>query len=360
MSDLLSVVFYIATFSVSGLLFSQYKSKRKIIRIAGVSLSVLIPAIVAGLRYNVGTDYDNYNNMFTALRSIKLSEVHLHFQNIEKGFIFISKLLVIIFDNKVVFGIWALIILAILVLTLLRQYSQFDLTLCYVLFLFLTFSDSFNILRQCIAAVIVFYGFKYIFDNKPIRFLVIIVISSTIHFSALFAIPLWFLWNHKKTIIINYKKLGFVLMAACVAVVVWRPVLRFAMSIGIPFVDKYASYLSDRESSNRSFFVMLATLIVVLFTVRFLKCIDERTKFFIVAYAIGVIIESIGFYMPFAKRANLYYTIPLPMILSILPQSFTKNSRIIVKVCIVLYVIVQFIITAYILKQADLIPYRWK
>lgn len=72
MSELGSLFFYLFLFLVSTIFFSGYKSKRKIVRYIGISVSIILPAVIAGKRYKVGTDYMNYTAIINNIRSSTL------------------------------------------------------------------------------------------------------------------------------------------------------------------------------------------------------------------------------------------------------------------------------------------------
>ena len=64
MSSLLSITFYITTLTLSSL-FLHYGKKRRIKLL--IVLSLLLPILLSSFRYNVGTDYQSYINIYNNL-----------------------------------------------------------------------------------------------------------------------------------------------------------------------------------------------------------------------------------------------------------------------------------------------------
>lgn len=360
MSDIGSVLFYIVVLLTSGFFFSLYKSRKKLIRRCGISISIIIPTVLAGIRYDVGTDYENYNGIFTLLRNITVKDIFAHNLRFEKGFLILSKICTCFCSNKMIFAIIAFLTISIFVYTILNQYQDYNLTVCYIVFLFLDFTTSLNIMRQYLAVVLVFFGLKYVFENKPIKFLLIVIFAMTFHLTAVLALPMWFFWNHKenKSISLQIKAPAFV--GAVLIIINWKKILKYFINFNIPFISKYAGYLSGNEANNKSFYLHVVIALIMLFLVKYLKRYDDRILFFMYAYVIGILIEYTGFYITFVKRIGLYYMFPGILLFSMLERSFAgRQNKQIVRIMICTFWIMYFIVSASILKQGGLIPYKW-
>lgn len=359
MSEFESILLYFAVFLISTACFSCYRSTINIIKKAGVSLSVIIPAIFAGLRYEVGTDYANYYYGFSILKRMSLAALfHGSYNlNIEKFFSLISKLLLYVFNEKAIFGIWSGIIVFIYVYTLIHFYPDYDLSIAYFAVLTIFYSASFNILRQEIAISLVFFSIHYVYEDKFKNFIITILIATLIHSSAIVGIIIYFCWNHKthysRNLLHNWKTILLIL----IFLLTWKqllPKLTF-----ISFVQKfYDAYSSGNQGSNFSFLLKLILLIFFIYFEDALALNDEKMRFFILLFMIGTLLEYTGYYSTFVKRIGLYFSVSEILIFSNIRKIFTKRSEFLVRIIIFTLLYLEFFVLFYILKQSDMIPYK--
>lgn len=360
MGEFKSLVFYVLAMLCATMFFSMYKSKRKLYRKAGAFAGIMIPTLVSGFRYDVGTDYDTYNYIFSVIRQLSVGDILAEKVNLhmEKGFMFFVKLLSCIGNNKFIFGMITLCTVSIFAYTILTQYRNRNLTVVYALFLFIHYFSSLNIIRQYLAMAIVFWGMKYIFENKFLKYIIVIAMASFIHITVIVTLPMWFLWDHKRNRCIKVEKKGVIFVMALIVVMYWKQILKIVLTLNIPFLQKFIPYLEANEASNRTFYVKIFMLIVIILGMKCLKVYDERIECFVYLYAIGTIIEYVGFYIPFAKRAGLYYSFPGLIVMSLPEMMFKKNNRFIVNLFVIGIAIIYFILFAYILGQGGVIPYK--
>ena len=69
-------------------------------------------------------------------------------------------------------------------------------SLSYFLFLILFFNKSLNLCRQSIAIAIILYAIKYIYQKKPIKYILFCILASGFHSSSLIMIILYFYINY--------------------------------------------------------------------------------------------------------------------------------------------------------------------
>ena len=361
MGDFESLALYIFIALISTAFFSLYKSTYKLLRRLGLVMSVIIPAIFAGVRFNVGTDYPNYYWTFEHLKGVSFNWIitnPTHF-NMDRGFLLISKILSIGFSSKAIFGIWGAIILCLLVSTLYKQYKEYDIGLIFFSFLLLYYFNSFNILRQVVAASIVFFSLKYVFEGKIVRFLLCVAIAASFHFSALLAIPIWFLWNHKANKTIGITKKWTVLLVAFAFATLWQRLLQYLTVFNIASIIKYSEYLSGNDHSNTSFLVKLALTVIFFLLQTYLQRGDEKIGFFILLFAVGMIIDYTGYYSSFVKRSAMYYSMGETILFSRFIYLVNDRSKVMAKGIVVALILIYFTLSAFVLKQGGLIPYNY-
>lgn len=160
----------------------------------------------AGLRSGIG-DTGYYMYGFSSMKHYTLSDYFTLDIEKEKGYRFLLILISYLTDNEQVF----LLILSALTIGMIVisicQYSE-DVGMSFFL-LYATgiYSGTMNGARQYIVAAVIFLMTKFIIENKPINYIVILLLLSTIHTSALFMIPVFFfarkkVWNWSTVIYI--------------------------------------------------------------------------------------------------------------------------------------------------------------
>lgn len=166
---------------------------------------VFLPIIImVGTRSNI---YDTwaYRNTYIQLPT-NFSELFEYLKNVDKdtGFYYFSGFLKIVFKGSDIFYFFVLAaIQGISVLSVFRKYSY-----NYILsvFLFLASTDylawMYNGVRQFLAVTIIFAATTLLIKKKYIPLMLIIILASTIHLSALLMIPFAFIvqgqaWNKR-------------------------------------------------------------------------------------------------------------------------------------------------------------------
>ncbi|NMA49686.1 MAG: EpsG family protein [Tissierellia bacterium] len=166
-------------------IFKYSKNRRKNFLI----ISTLLLSILSGIRYNVGTDYNNYVVSF--VNQFNYSFWDFSYISRDYGFYFIYKLIGIFTKEYSI----ALTIISLLTVSLISStiysYSKMPLfsILLYITLNFYTF--SFNGVRQALAVAICVYSFRFIVDGDFRKFICCLIIASTIHFSAIVFIIAW-------------------------------------------------------------------------------------------------------------------------------------------------------------------------
>lgn len=127
----------------------------------------------------------------------------------DKGFYFLSAVIKCIVGNRSV--VYLFIIAALQAGMLFYVYRKYSSRYLMSFFLFLASTDyiswMFNGIRQFTAVTITFIGIKFILDKKYVKAIVLILIASLMHQSALLMIPFIFIvqgkaWNKKSVLCI--------------------------------------------------------------------------------------------------------------------------------------------------------------
>lgn len=170
----------------------QYRSGRQFAIISGAILS-----LSAGLRYCVGTDYGNYCNMWW--RYINSWKTDIFTFN-EPGFSLLTKAASLVYNNYAsMFFVVSILTVFFYVRTLYRYSPAFGSAIA-IYILYGEWQHSFNGIKQYLAAAIVFAGYVYLKDRKLFRYIIVVLIASSFHISALVMIPVYFFCDRKVTL----------------------------------------------------------------------------------------------------------------------------------------------------------------
>ncbi len=363
-SNFNSWLFYLGVFSGSAYLLgfiSQTQKKKTFFYFLITAIALALPILMAAYR-SCGTDSITY--MASYMRTSRTSWANV-WENIdsffESGHRLLVKFLGTFHSVRVYFGTYAAVTV-ICIYTATKYYKGKEIALSMFLFYFLLFISSFNGMRQNFAAAIVVLSFKYIFERKFIKFLLIILLATMFHTSALSMIFLYFLWQK------DQKLLPWPILFAIMAL--FTIVCLNLDSILGSFEDyefesdslqRYVNYTSNTfEAKNRDFYLKLLVAGIVAWHYPRLVKIDKRNSFFAYLVYISTIIGLAGFINPTAKRFALYLSIAQIWVLADIPKCYKDHHSIwTARLLVMFYAIARFTLVAYILGQSHLIPYIW-
>lgn len=359
MTEIGSVIFYISIFTMSALLLGRYKKSKLF-----WAMAIIIPSLMAGLRMNVGTDWSNYNYDMTIIRNTSFTNVltgNIPLNKMEYGYMLIVKTLSFVLDNKGIFFFFSFLTLVFITKGLIEQYGEYDIGLAYFVYLLVYFSSSLNIMRQSLAVAVVFWAMKYVFDNNWKKYIITcLLVMILFHFSAILAIPIYFLWNHKWNTSLDMVRFFKYFVVVLAVVLCWRPIVIKLANGGFSYINRYLVYTYGNDVSNRDFYMKILILAVLCVIHIATKINDPKETFAIQLGMINILIAITGFYVTFVKRIGLYYEIPILYIICNFQKHFATISKKIEKILVVIFAIMYFVLVYYILGQSEIIPYKIK
>lgn len=147
----------------------------------------MILLLVAGFRYRVGTDYTNYQRNYY---SYKTRDVNLFSQ---PALSIVAHIAAFLFDD---FATWFFLMSVITITPVMKGISDNSISveLSVIMYLLLgCWHFSFNLVKQCAAASILFVAYPALRDKKLVKWCIACLIASMFHISALLMIPVYFL-----------------------------------------------------------------------------------------------------------------------------------------------------------------------
>lgn len=354
MDNFTSLIFYIFIFLFSAFLLNNKSKYKKLTVFLGFAILVT----VASLRYMVGTDFQTYMNIISRYGNMPWNELLSFSYSGDFGFKIFTKSIYQIGGHKLFFAVSALFTILPIYLIIKNNFQRIYTGLSFVYFLLLFYPASYNIIRQYIAAGIIFYSLKYIFSGNSKKFILLILLAFLFHKSAIVFLPVYFFWNHRENKIANLRIIIPSMVIVVIMVLNYSLVIEFFSSLQV--FESYSTYsISQERGSNRDFFVYLLMLIIFFIFLKKLRKIDERNMLFFIMFFIGVVISLTGFYHPQVKRIAIYYQLPSMILIGYLPMVFVKEYRFFIMLSITVTAMMFFIVTYYVIGNAQIFPYRF-
>ena len=318
-------------------------------------LGVIILALVAGLRYETGNDFLPYKTIYAGDYSAG---------QVEPGFLFLRNLFNWIHAPFWIFLLaWAVVTLTLFYFFAKEYFRPAIIPIAYYLSRFFFMRDMGQI-RASLVCVTCMLELKFVYDEKPLPFLVIVGLSATIHVSALFFLliyPFWLLFRR-----INFKwVLGFLVFGAAVGFVAPK----ILSVIIVHTLPRYAPYVTNANYLSSGLFDPVTLMQVMICITGFyilnrgmvsnaLIGGSEKFKFLMVVYLFATLtllslsqLSTIGGRL--STIATTTETIVLPTIVfSIMPKKTRTLSM--VGVCAVIFVLIFLISGAY----KTFVPYQ--
>lgn len=183
----------IVTLFLGGMIES-YKNQEKIRKVF-IWILIIFLIIIAGFRNinYVGTDEFRYRVYFMSLIDTKLN---LDFAG-EWGWYLSNWILANSIKDPQFIILLSSIVINILIIKTIDKYSSNFLLSCIIYITGNMYFYSFMAIRQFIAMAIIVYGIKYIINNQFLKYLLIIIIATSFHSTAIIMLFLYFFSNPK-------------------------------------------------------------------------------------------------------------------------------------------------------------------
>lgn len=234
---------------------------------------------------------------------------------------------------------WFFVVGAISIFCIYYGFINFSIDVPFSLYLFVasaTFIWMFNGIRQFLAVSIIFASSKLFVEGKKIQFLFFLIISASIHMSAILLIPVFLLISNKRVLDIKFVLIGLIIAVFAI----------FSESF-LPFVARILQkeyneeMLNSGGSSIMRFFV--ASVPLILSMIAFKDTRNEANPVIVFGINMSYLGAIFNFAATFTNgvlvgRMPIYFTIYNFYLLPWLIQHKFNKARIVVKfACVILY-----------------------
>lgn len=351
------IIYLLNLFIVYAMSWLHDKSNNKYIRLTLITIAISSLICISGFRENVGTDFSTYYVFFENIVnydwSILFTDKYYDVTSFEKGFTILVLILGKVFNNPrfIMVAIGCITIIPI-VLTMKKYTKSFSLSI----FLYITtmnYYSAFNGIRQWIACMILFVAIRYIYEKDKFKYIICVLLASTIHTSAIICIPLYYFVNLKPFT----RKYTIICLGLCFCIFNLDIVLNI-LSQSLP--SEYQSYFvasqNDRGINSLRIIVAFAPVLISFIYYKRLTKVDDNVNIIINFSAINFIIKIIATQKNILNRFSLYFDIYNVLLIPLFVYIFSKKeSRIIKIIIMVLYLLNMILLLP---KQSNLIPYK--
>jgi hypothetical protein len=333
-----------------------------------VGLGLALPILVAGLRYMVGIDYENYIDIIDALAGIDISTYVSSYMNIFEPTLFIfAKTSHIFGDNFILFFVIYSALTIVPFYIGMKKLTKGKEWLAILLFLLVFFSPSLNAVRQYAAISLAFLGTVIYLQRATVayrtKFLTLLLAAILIHSSAictLLIVPM--VWVAK---ILSKKNLLQNVFYCSIATIAIFLAAKFAIDnlSSIPILNKYAyslGFVFEEGSPTPNLIAKLTPILIAsVFLVR-LRSKYKNATFYFIATFMTLAMSLLGFVVPFGYRLADYFGIfQIPLLLSVIGLANTNEKQRIFVLLAILYGVVYFLYSAFLNDSHGIFPYSF-
>lgn len=321
-------------------------------------VSGIILFLVSAIRYDVGTDYLHYGNIFYRISSGQSDYVETGYKYLN---LFVSRIF-----NKNVLGIYVTTSLIIIFYFMKSIKQNIEKKYWFFgVFLFICsgiYFSSFNLIRQYIAISLLAYGTNLLIKKKYIFYLFLVLFCSTFHTSALiciiFLIIIIYLRNQQSSRILwIIYFLGIIFLFVDI-----RFIFNLFQSV-IP--ERWLWYLNSDFLNNKNRIAILKQIIpnilmaFILYKRSVILKINPKVDIYIIGYLCCLFLTNCFSGVLLLLRLANYFDIYLVFLLPFVIEVWNKKcNRLIVKYILILYYLILTIVTIFIMGGYGAMPYQ--
>ena len=363
MDNFLSLSFYIINFSISIFLSNIYqKAYKKRFKINECKKTIwfflitLPPVLVSSLRYNVGTDYNAYIEIYNRINHYWTSSGAWNYYRNEPLFFLINKISYLLFDSYLgVFFLSSLIIHLFIMLGLDNYKEHISISFALFIYYMYFFNFSLNGIRQTIALSIVFFALKYLLQRSFIKYLYWVVVATLFHNTAILTIPLYFLIYLNNNPAFKFVYYLSILLTPFVLIIL------IGAFINLPILESYSHYVTNKQLVIKPGFAIhiLPILIPVFLFKKNVIRVNTKYQVFFDISLLNIPYTYVAYYVDWGQRMAKYTNTVYLLLIPLAINSVRKEKN---KHLLLIYYIIYFAfyyIGIYVLNNSsEAFPYR--
>lgn len=338
-----SILIYIGMFFISFIILKAYvqyengdayvwKFKIHCSRFMLMFLLVLIPSLIVGLRYNVGTDYHTYCQMYDNIKGINIIDFffkYIEIFDVEPTFYLLCRFVFLTFNNvKMLFFICYFITFSIVIVSITRLIEKEDYIFSVFIYFLMYFAPSLNIVRQSMAISFVLLAYSFYLNRDYKKYIFLIIVAFLIHKTAIIFLLFFFMIDTKSKKFNELRKIIFYIL------IVGSPIfIKFILSIGthIPILNDYMNkYEVAFDGGGIGFLLfILPVLVPVIYFGKDKYLKESKNLCLFNMYLLQIPLMYLGYFMPWAVRMadypRIFEIILVPALIKSIENDNTKK-----------------------------------
>lgn len=325
-------------------------------------LSALVLIIIASCRANsVGYDTINYEDYF------KFKQIYPNNKSFEPIYEFINYIVVRL---NLPFNFVLLICSSITIISFAVVIYKYSTNVSFSWFLFVAigfFGNTFNAVRQYLAAAVFLISLRYILNGKFIPYLVCCVVAFYFHSSAIILFPMYFIRYFK----LNKKTIGVSLCLTVLLGVFLEPIIKLvSLFTNTSYYERYfvTKILWEPIKLYYVLYSIGMVLVFIMFYVMRNKnktASNEQNKIFdifLILFYICVCIRTLGTFshlFSLVNRFNIYFFFSIIFIIPYIVNDIKVEARDVVMGIILVLASVYNLVSALVRKTNGVYPYKF-
>jgi len=269
-----------------------------------ISMGILI--FVMGFReIGVGLDDLNYLMVYNGVIDSTSILDYYRIDIIEPGFYFLCRFVYYVFNDFQ----WVVILTSIITISCFYKAIEYEIeniSLGLAIFIFSTtqYFYYFGILRLGVAASLIAISYRYILENKKGKYILMVLLAASMHYSALIALLLLFIKPSTNKV---YKK-STIIKTALIIPLFFCMVRWFVY----PFItaSKYQGYIHSSGFIGITFISEVPFFMLFLLHYSKLGIINRRYRFYFLLFLIRLMIEM---FYPIVGTARFFWYFSLSL-----------------------------------------------
>lgn len=277
-----------------------------------VFLTAIILIMVAGLRWRVGTDYVTYSLNYPEYAATFWESIITFNEPGIKGISALSKL--IKDDYGTMFFISSFITVGLCVLAMSKHSNLFLFSTLLYIFIG-TWHGSFNGVRQYLACAIIFSGHSYIIKKDFIKYLMVIIIASLFHQSAIVMILLYYVPQKK----MNPQSIFLIMLAVATILLSYDFLFQILETVAEIRNEAFVVTSYTTRSINPLRIAVTLAPILLYYFLSSNKLFLDEDYFYInvmfVNFAVFLIASNSAYLARFGIYTNIFLVLSIPRLL---------------------------------------------
>lgn len=301
----------------------QYNtSKSSKIKKKWIVLSFSLTWLVAGLRYNVGSDYFNYIRIYDEIGRLGIGWALTSLRTEPLYAILNWLIYTFIGKPEYVFIITSFLVLFLIYSAIIKHKKTLNIGFSLFIFLCVYYFPMFTFIRLAIAVGIVLHSYKHLTDRNFFKFLILIFVAAGFHYTAIIVLPMYFVTSANK----KHFRLKFIFF------LLWMIGLTSLFQFvaeGIFEGVKYERYIVDLGNFKSGFNQILLRAPIIAFVGFFRKrlvSVNPESKINLQIYFFGVSLLPLTFWLGIFDRMLIYFFISQILIVPQIFKVIKKNE----------------------------------